>query len=215
MPYKRTYKKRRTTRPKRTYKKRYSRSSRVNAVARSPGQLPLPNRILTRHRYVQECPLNANSSTAAGYTFALNGLYDPDISGSGHQPMGFDQFTALYQNYKVLGAKVTAKFTIDAQSTSTGQFVGIQFHENQAYSPTSYDQIMERGRCTSRYLSGTEALPFAQCSMKWSGKKWYGSNNFKGGDTAGTISSNPAQMAYVSAFSVQDYPTEDPIAVPC
>lgn len=31
----------------------------------------------------------------------LNSLYDPDYTGSGHQPYGFDQMSGMYQKYRV------------------------------------------------------------------------------------------------------------------
>lgn len=36
-----------------------------------------------------------------------NGLYDPDITGSGHQPLGFDQMMTLYEQYLVVASKIT------------------------------------------------------------------------------------------------------------
>jgi len=45
--------------------------------------------------------------------FSLNSLYDPDVSGTGHQPYGFDQLcasTGPYTRYKVLGVSVKMRF---------------------------------------------------------------------------------------------------------
>lgn len=38
--------------------------------------------------------------------FAANGLYDPDITGVGHQPRGYDQIIQLYDHYVVTKAKI-------------------------------------------------------------------------------------------------------------
>lgn len=37
----------------------------------------------------------------------LNSLYDPDLTGAGHQPYGFDTLMSLYRNYKVLSTTVS------------------------------------------------------------------------------------------------------------
>lgn len=43
--------------------------------------------------------------------YSLNGLFDVDISGVGHQPMGFDQLMAIYSKYKVNRAKVIIQWS--------------------------------------------------------------------------------------------------------
>lgn len=47
--------------------------------------------------------------TAAGaggsYTFAINNCFDPNFTGAGSQPLGFDQYAALYGRYRVLSVK--------------------------------------------------------------------------------------------------------------
>ena len=37
----------------------------------------------------------------------LNSLFDPNLSGLGHQPRGFDQLMAVYEKYTVVAAKIT------------------------------------------------------------------------------------------------------------
>lgn len=49
---------------------------------------------------------SGDAATAASHTMSLNNLYDPNISGTGYQPIGFDQMSAIWLNYRVLSAKV-------------------------------------------------------------------------------------------------------------
>lgn len=44
----------------------------------------------------------------------LNGLFDPNRTGGGHQPRGFDQITALYSRYRVYGVR----YVVEAQFVS-------------------------------------------------------------------------------------------------
>lgn len=40
---------------------------------------------------------------AASYVFSFNSLFDPNLTGAGHQPAGFDQLMAIYEQYLVYG----------------------------------------------------------------------------------------------------------------
>lgn len=45
--------------------------------------------------------------TNNSFLFRGNGLFDPDVQVGGQQPMGFDQWAALYRHYRVIGSKIT------------------------------------------------------------------------------------------------------------
>ena len=66
-------------------------------------------------------------SAAAGFTasrfFIANGMFDPDISGSGHQPMGFDQMMALYTTYHVIRATITVTGLPEANGACLGIYL--------------------------------------------------------------------------------------------
>jgi hypothetical protein len=42
----------------------------------------------------------------ASHQFRINSLYDPDLTGGGHQPLGRDTYSAIYDYYKVLETHV-------------------------------------------------------------------------------------------------------------
>lgn len=48
-----------------------------------------------------------------------NSLFDPDVSGAGHQPLGFDEWMAIYGRYRVLGSQCTVN-TINNSTTANG-----------------------------------------------------------------------------------------------
>lgn len=52
-----------------------------------------------------------SGAVAANQIFNLNSLFDPDRTGVGHQPLGFDQWSAFYNRYRVDKVHVEIDFT--------------------------------------------------------------------------------------------------------
>jgi hypothetical protein len=55
------------------------------------------------------------------YQFKINSLFDPDFTGTGHQPKGFDQLAALYQRYRVYRVKYQIDF-VSIGNTTPGYY---------------------------------------------------------------------------------------------
>lgn len=93
-----------------------------------PGLGPLewgfPNSIITTLRY---CDISRKTITDGATTSSLyraNGLYDPDYTNTGHQPMYRDTWADIYDYYTVLGSKITVHFK--NQSATINAVVGLQ-----------------------------------------------------------------------------------------
>jgi len=70
-------------------------------------QLPLfPIRTRKRLPYHDDINFTGTASASAAYIFSANGIFDPDITGTGHQPMGFDQMMLYYNHYTVIRSRV-------------------------------------------------------------------------------------------------------------
>lgn len=50
------------------------------------------------------------ASAGSSYTFGINNCYDPNFTGAGAQPLGFDQYSALYARYRVLRVRYRVTF---------------------------------------------------------------------------------------------------------
>lgn len=91
--------------------KKVNKNSRNNKVARrqmgkSTGYAPAAL-ITAKRTVVFPYPQNSGLGEAAplagfAWTYRLNSLFDPDFTGTGVQPMGYDQFSALYGRYAVI-----------------------------------------------------------------------------------------------------------------
>ncbi len=59
--------------------------------------------------YEQGFELSGTAGLVGQYVFTANGLYDPNITGTGHQPMGFDTMMLYYEQYTVLNSRITVR----------------------------------------------------------------------------------------------------------
>lgn len=59
---------------------------------------PIPNRYICKMKYTT----TVTSDALGQYIFNLNSLYDPDRTGAGHQPYGYDPLSNLYNRYRVI-----------------------------------------------------------------------------------------------------------------
>ena len=88
-------------------KKPYKKKRYYPSPSKSLG--PLANTLKAKFIYSDYFSIETGVAGIPGhYVFAANGLYDPNITGSGHQPSGFDQLVGpLYDHAVVIGAKIT------------------------------------------------------------------------------------------------------------
>jgi len=64
---------------------------------------PFAQRYITKLKYSDTLTLSLANSYQ--YVFNLNSVFDPNRTGVGHQPYGFDQLAALYNRYRVISCK--------------------------------------------------------------------------------------------------------------
>jgi len=93
--------------------------------------LPLGQSQLVRHRYNEGIRMNTNAGVASTYTFMLNSVYDPNHTGTGHQPIGFDQMAAIFQKYYVVGARVNLR----VWNRDTDEYVGFAIYFSEHANP--------------------------------------------------------------------------------
>mgnify|MGYP000664889043 CR=1 FL=1 len=86
---------------------------------------------------------------ANSVVFSANGLYDPDLTGVGHQALGFDQYMAMYDHYTVVGAKIKAWYQNTDSNNAQMAFIAVRDTNSP---PGDTQEIMENGYIASRHL---------------------------------------------------------------
>ena len=135
-----------------------------------------------------------------GQRVSCNGLFDPDKTGIGHQPMGFDQVMPLYDHYVVIGAKITIQFTNegDVVPAQVGCYIN-----DATTSLTSVDEICENGYNKSMVL-GVRGQSDSTKTMvvKLNPNKFLGRTKpLADPQLKGTITANPAEECYFDIWA--------------
>lgn len=63
-----------------------------------------------RMRYSDTIQLTCTSGAMASYVLRANDCFDPDFTGTGHQPMGFDQMILFYNHFVVTKSRLRVTF---------------------------------------------------------------------------------------------------------
>lgn len=77
-----------------------------------------PEIVIKMPYYFEVNSSTSSASLADTNQFKVNSLYDFDLTGTGHQPLGRDKWTEIYDYYKVLETRM--KFTWVASQYKTG-----------------------------------------------------------------------------------------------
>lgn len=63
-------------------------------------------------------------------------MYDPDLTGFGHQPYFFDQLTDIYSHYVVIGSKIKISGAVDTGSNQNVN-LNLSAYYNDTYGDTA------------------------------------------------------------------------------
>jgi len=75
------------------------------------GASPVAKKHICRLKYSQIDAWSVATLNTATQFYRLNSLFDPDATGGGHQPYGFDQLAALFAHYRVYKCKWHIEFS--------------------------------------------------------------------------------------------------------
>jgi len=82
----------------------------------------------------------------ANYEFCANGVYDPNVTSTGHQPLYFDQYIALYERYMVKSSRIRLRpvqSTAPSDMSTGGIWYGVILTPQAGQSSTTWTTTME------------------------------------------------------------------------
>ncbi len=185
---------RRTTKPKRTQR----RSNRTFLSTR--GGATITDKLFTTMQYTDNITMTTTAGAPFPYQFQTS-CFDPNLTGVGHQPLGFDQWATFYTKYRVHGIKY--EFTFINTSTTT-QSDAIVLPKDQNTVTTSANTLWERPY-TKRKILGVEGSGQAVKTIRGYinpsrvlgfSKLQYNTDDL----THALVGSNPSTMAFLQIY---------------
>lgn len=138
-----------------TYKARPKRTSKALGPFRAfVANDPFRPRMNVKLTYTQNFVLTTGTAGVFGSSqeFSLNSVYDPDITGTGHQPYGYDSMSSLYKRYKVNGCLMKCTFEDPSDESATLGIMVKSPSQSDSISSLTIQQAKERPMCVTRTL---------------------------------------------------------------
>lgn len=167
-------------------------------------------------KYVDFVDLTPGSASVGYHTFVANGLYDPDYTGTGHQPMGFDEIMAFFDHYTVTDATVTVDVVPKTISNVEPALLGIALTDSHtALAGKTLPEVLE-SRVTQSYIHAGAYNPtdVHRIKAKFSAKEFFGVKDVNGMyQYRGSSSTNPSEQAHFQIFASSHAATPGPITL--
>lgn len=151
--------------------------------------------------YEYQLVMSSTLGVPGSYIFSANGAFDPNITGTGHQPMGFDNMMLFYDQYCVLSSSI--KVTFAGLSTSVAR-VGVVLYDQPVPSTDPF-RLVENGLGKMGVI-GTSPnvntqLSICTLNLHCDVPKYFGvsQNELKVNPSfVGTAAGNPTEQVYFS-----------------
>lgn len=191
-----TNKKKKKYAPRRGTRRRH-RANNTNMLGFVSG---MPKVRRAHLRYADTIDLTSTVGSMAAYRFRATSLFDPDQSGTGHQPMGFDQWAQLYNHYVVVGAKISIKSLSGQSGSSISSICGCYISDDTTFPYSTSDGFIEAKRGAWRTM--THQRNTVSFYVKFSTKKFFNITDVKDNVTrvGAAVGANPTEEAYFNVW---------------
>lgn len=157
--------------------RRRKRTSRIPRVSVSRG-IVFHRRIRTTLKYVETIHTSIAAGAYSQQVFRANSIYDPNYTGTGHQPWGRDLFAGKYVSAYVESSRAYGKVFYSAGSSIIGWCSTGKSHSflTSLFASAGPDGLSEYIRPSQKFLDSSENVPrrtpTISTAYRW--KSWAG-----------------------------------------
>jgi hypothetical protein len=159
----------------------------------------LPLERLVKMRYSSYVDFAGTSGVLETQVVSCGDIHDPDISGIGHQPLGYDQWTTFFGDYVVVRSRIEVTFMYNqAQSANTQPVVGIYRDNSSAAAASSWTTLLEQGRSVHAVLPPSMSTPVTKLTLDYDARRDFNLKDIKDNTDriGGSFGASPTEMMY-------------------
>lgn len=133
------------------------------------------------------------------HLFSANSIFDPDVTGIGHQPLARDQWASFYNHYKVTSSRMSIKMVNETVQGGTPVVSGCYLADDTSV-PTSWTTLAEAGRGSSVVTTpaNTEAH---KLGTRYNSSKFFKKQGVNQSALGALLGSSPTEQAYFVLYS--------------
>lgn len=176
--------------------RRYSKTARYKRpvtnrmiIGRTLGFPPI---MKFKHAYSETASFVVSNVGLSHLQWRANGMYDPDITFTGHQPMFYDNMAAIYNHWVVIGSKIKVKIVPTTNINDPATFV-LWNNDDGIVQQTNINAILESRPNDNILMPGDDAS-VGVLTTNFSAKKSYGASVIANANLRGTTSSDPSEQ---------------------
>lgn len=185
---------------KKKYKRRTKRTRRPRRKTKPVPPL-WPTKKVASLRYADTFSISSPVGDSSAYIYSCNGMFDPNITGTGDQPRGFDQVMPFYDHYVVIGAKAVVTFQNQSEVPVRA---GIIIRDVSSGATQTLDTLSEYRHNKYITLDGTTrgGRSWATVTYPLNPGKFLGRSKPLADDQLkGSITTNPSEQCFYQLYA--------------
>ncbi|AXH76781.1 MAG: putative capsid protein [Circoviridae sp.] len=201
------------------YKKKKQQVVLVKPKRRPSSRLrssrPFPKSKIVTMKYVERFVMQPSSVAADVYHFDAGSIFDPNSTGTGHQPLTHDTWATIYNHYVVLKANIKVEAITGSPSNAYDGVIpmGITLTDDTS-NVTTLDTLEEQSGSVTGYCMPMNNKPLS-LTKSYNPKTFLGIKDpSSSGRIRASFGANPSETAYFSIYASPIWTTA-PSAVLC
>lgn len=179
---------------KTTYKKTSEKTTNLPLTKRMNSNFTgFPRMMKMTHRYVETVLISSAGATTTNQ-FACNGMFDPNLSGVGTQPLYFDNMTAIYDHYTVINSTMKVTFVPELATAQVPILCIFFVNDDTSTVSTNVDTLVQQKGAQFVHIGGPNGSK-GSLTQTWSASKYFGGDLLANNSLQGTSSANPSELS--------------------